>query len=377
MNLRGTVYVKPNTENDAIIDISDYVRNDLSPMENELCAALPPGLWYGNDTHQFTQFYISYAESYDTSDGSEVSTFTGSFINDLLDPETTNIFSASNSVHPFQYFQGKSMGEYAIADIDPEGNPAKFMTPFTQPIYFEGYEYDTSIIIAYTSDDLTGGGFTVNYLLNEYDSSGAIVDTETGALTLYDEGVYRFAWSERTFHPNTSTFVFKLLRSSDNVSLSEQKTFTLDRTSCGIDPVYLRWINPQGGWDGWLFIRNVDREIQIKGRETVRRDVFQSWDTYFSRTGTTEDDYIRTEAYEARTVRTHALGEAHADELRYIKVSNKVQEVFQDNSVSCGNWRHRTVLMDNNALSYRRDGNRFRTYELSFKYSDQIRTQGQ
>jgi hypothetical protein len=79
MSLIATLKIEPNTENLSIADISGLIQAKLN-CDNDREQISEP-----NDLNAWTGFYIEYAESYDVSDGSEVSQFTSSYTTDLVD----------------------------------------------------------------------------------------------------------------------------------------------------------------------------------------------------------------------------------------------------------------------------------------------------
>lgn len=187
MALAGEVVLRPDPSNNVSVNIGSYVQAELSPIENKLCEIIQAGDIYGNDPNLWTGFYIAFSESYDISDGTNLSRYTSSYQDDIADDGySRRIFYASNSTQQFQYAQGKSMGEYAIQDVVAEEFDAKFMTNFAQPTYFEGHEFDTSVIIAY--EDWQVSGFDIEYELIEFDSFGATLTTTTTALSYQGEG---------------------------------------------------------------------------------------------------------------------------------------------------------------------------------------------
>lgn len=374
ISLSGSLQVKPNSSNDALLDISSQVRENLSRIENDLCTAISASNgWMGNDTKMWTSFYISYAESYDTSDGSTVSTFTSSFTDDMRDSYDLAYFYAANGTHQFQHFQGRSYGEFAIQDISIEDAVAKWMTPFEEPIYFTGNEWDLSIIVAYEDEDYVNEGFFVEYVLTEYDESGNQLFTETVAIDREDEGLYRFAFSEYPFASNTKR-VELFLQKDDEEKLSETKTVWIE-PGC-TDKIYLRWLNPSSGWDGWLFNKRNDKGIRVEDRKIVRRNIFEDFDNEFVN-GTEQDDYYSTTAYETRRVRSQLMTKQQLNAMKGVQLSNKVIEIFQTTESGCARFKYKTVLVDPNTFNYEEDGNGFYKVSFAYRHTDQIQLQGQ
>lgn len=66
----------PDDDGQVMFSVNEYLKELINTRNNTLLASLPCNLDF------FTQFYISYAESYDVSDGSEVTTNVGSYTSD-------------------------------------------------------------------------------------------------------------------------------------------------------------------------------------------------------------------------------------------------------------------------------------------------------
>jgi hypothetical protein len=191
-------------------------------------------------------------------------------------------------------------------------------------------------------------------------------------------GVYRFNVGAHTFYANCSTFnLFVNYDRNVNNYNSQSPTVNYQNKCTVKNPVYLRWLNQVGGWDGWLFIRNKDLIVDVQNRTTVTRDIYANWDNTFTR-GTTQDDYIATDAVERRVVRSQLLNENEATQLGYdLRVSNKVQEVYLSEDTNCGNDEHRTVLIEPGQFTYLSDREKIREVEIEFRYTDKIIVPGQ
>lgn len=373
MALRGTVKIRPDQNNTANVNISSFVRADLAPIDNHFCELEFTNGWT-NDFNQWTQFYIEFAESYDVAVDGVLETYTSSFQVNEDENGDAIIYSAAKAANSFQYAQGRSMAEYAINGLNYDGG-GKFMTKWEKPTYFEGYEWDVSIINDFKNADV---GTNNQMYLVEYDSSGTELGFATYEMPKDDEGVYRFNVGAHTFYANCSTFTL-FVNYDRNVNNYNSQSLTVNyQNKCTVkNPVYLRWINQVGGWDGWLFIRNKDLIVDVQSRTTVTRDIYANWDNTFTR-GTTQDDYIATDAVERRVVRSQLLNEDEATQLGYdLRVSNKVQEVYLSDDTNCGNDEHRTVLIEPGQFTYLSDREKIREVELEFRYTDKIIVPGQ
>lgn len=66
----------PDEDGQVMFSINEYLKALINTRNNLLLASLPCNIDF------FTQFYISYAESYDTSDGTDVTTFVSAYVED-------------------------------------------------------------------------------------------------------------------------------------------------------------------------------------------------------------------------------------------------------------------------------------------------------
>lgn len=373
MGLAGTLRIRPDGGNTANVDISSIVRKDLAPIDNHFCELTFSDGW-SNDFNQWTQFYIEYAESYDVVNNGVLETYTSDFVLDKDSSDNALIYSAAKAAQSFQYAQGKSMAEYVL-NADNYDGAGKFMTQFEKPTYFEGYEYDLSIINDYKNEDITLANRM--YIL-EYDSSGTLLATSTYDMPEQDEGVYRFNLGHHTFNAACTTFTCFVQYDRDTNGYNSQNLTVKYQNPCTTNnPVYLRWLNQIGGWEGWLFIRFKDFILDVTERTTVTRDIFTNWDNEFTR-GTTQDDFIYTEAVERMVIRSQLLNEDEATVLgKWLKVSNKVQQIYLSKDTDCGNDERRTVLIEPGQFTYLTDGRRVREVEVSFRYTDKMIVPGQ
>ncbi|HET6224654.1 MAG TPA: hypothetical protein VFF27_00150 [Bacteroidia bacterium] len=78
MSLIATLKIQPNESNLSIADISGLIKAKLN-CDNDLDQLSTP-----NDLNAWTGFYIDYAESYDVSDGDEVTQYTSDYTTDAI-----------------------------------------------------------------------------------------------------------------------------------------------------------------------------------------------------------------------------------------------------------------------------------------------------
>ena len=372
----GTLKAKPDVTNNAIIDVSSYIRAELGPIKNDLCNVID-GLngFHGNDFNLWTAFYIEYAEGYLVSDGSTVSEFTDTFIVDTQGYDI-NLQYATRSALQFQDPQGRSIGRFVVDDTDPDTAAAQFMTNYEAPTYFLDKEFDLSIGIALSNADLVADGYGLEYVLDQYDLNGNLLDTDTSPIDQEDEGVYRFAFSEYPLQSNSTYFIFYIQRSTGEI-ITEQKRVNVDRISCTRrGDIYLRWLNIYGGFDGFWFNRNHDYKVNVTNREIVRRNIYKKFDDIFI-SGDTQDDYFSTTAKEEVLVRSAYLTEAEADNMKWLFTSNKVYQCFTTLEEGCTRYKKRTVLIQPENFLLYTDRDKLRKAAFTFEYTDEMILPGQ
>lgn len=236
MELRGTLRIRPNASNSANIDVSSYIRSDLSPIDNRFCELdFTAGNGWANDTGQFTQFYIEFAESYDVSNSGILETFVSAYTQDTYSDGSLKIYSAVKAANGFQYSQGKSMAEFSINPYNYDG-AGKFMVDFVSPTYFPGYQWDLSIINDYQNSQFT---LPAQMWIVEYDRDGTLLNTTTYDMPEQDEGIYRFNMGHHSFNASVANFVCFVKYDRDSYDYNTQNLTVKYLNPCGKNPVYL------------------------------------------------------------------------------------------------------------------------------------------
>lgn len=165
--LLATLDLIPDEDNICMFSISEILKSQIKINNNLLLGTLP------NNIDAFTKFYIKYAEVYDDSDGTTLSTLTASYTDDLGGFEGF----AVNAVLPFKNVYAGALSEYASGK-----STQKFLTLFDIPVLFSGQYFDFSFI-APNSDAL--------FLRREYYSTESLLSTSDTAISEFNEGVYR------------------------------------------------------------------------------------------------------------------------------------------------------------------------------------------
>lgn len=171
--LLATLALRPDTNNEVFFSINEILKGQINTRNNLLLDTLPCNIDF------FTQFYITYAESYDDSLGSNytLSTYTSSYTSD----QSTFEGMAVNAVLPFKNIHSGNLSDYII--FDPS---SKFLTLFDDPVIFENGYKDISFIKDSSADYIVRQQYYLDDVL-----MSTVNQTVTG-----DEGVYRVELTE-------------------------------------------------------------------------------------------------------------------------------------------------------------------------------------
>lgn len=194
--LAATLELIPDENNEVLFSINDILKAYVKTENNLLLGTMP------NNIDMWTNFYISVAEQYDTSNGYSVTTFEGAFASDQSNFEGF----AANCELPFKNIYSGHLGDFISAK-------SKWLTLFDEIIIFPDQYFDISIVaneeaVGYKSDNYLDGEplglYTVAF------------DTDPG------KGVLRF---KPFFDPLADTVKVWLYGSTNNFDLSTGSNF--------------------------------------------------------------------------------------------------------------------------------------------------------
>jgi len=170
--LLATLNLIPDTDNTIKFSINEILKSMIETKNNLLLATLP------NNLDFWTQFYIEYGESYDSSDGYTIGTTESSFNSDK--PQFEGY--AANSKLAFKNIHSGYLSDYVMTN-----SAAKFLTLFAIPVLFSCGDDtpDCYQDISFIKPDR----FT-STLEKKYYASG-ILQTTINETIEGDEGVYR------------------------------------------------------------------------------------------------------------------------------------------------------------------------------------------
>lgn len=131
MELAATLQLIPDSENKVKFSINEIVRSYLELRNNLTLDTLP------NNIDFWTAFYIEYAESYDESDGTTITTFTSDYTTD-------NAFTgyAVQAVLPFKNIHSGTLSDYIYENT----YLAQWLVTQEEPVALVGKYFDLSFI---------------------------------------------------------------------------------------------------------------------------------------------------------------------------------------------------------------------------------------
>jgi len=327
--LLTNINVVPGSDNVAVFNINETIKTDIGILNNNLNLST-----LQNDIDAFTEFYIEYAESYDSSDGNILSTYTSSYTSDSV-----NYAIAVNSKMPFRNGEGGNMIMYQ-GGID-------FLTTFETPVLFNGQYYDIWI--------LKGQYDSSNMTVERY-KDGSLINTDTISIDSKDEGVYRIPLSVTSDEDQLMVTV-------------EGNTKTIDvNNNCYNQSIYLTWLNYLGGMDYWLFTAQKDFGVDIEEVQQTEKNIFINWaDSY----GLDRIKYdIKRISRENILVRSQNLTQSQVEGLKYIKTSPLVQMY---DAKPTGDWVN--VLVDSSSFTVYSETEKLYSISFTIQMTNEVAAQ--
>lgn len=288
------------------------------------------------DGNKSVEFYIKYAEKWDSSAESETD-------------DSANTYYATYSALQIQDAYAGNMAAYVLMSEDYLAS--KFLTMFEKPAYWPGYPWDIAFILDKNVDSLLGGsplqvlaktehvkdvngstiqteiillddtsGFIHRLMLEGgYPSNGATINLFVGIEDGSDLGLYVDPGYVAPGYVGSGT-----PESDSSNRLTELKV--IDVKSVCDNPVYLKWINPLGGYDQWLFDRKQVYDLKTEASDLFT-NVIDNWET-----AEEVHEYIRKTGAQAVTLGANNLTTQQVDGIKWIYTSPKVYEMQTDNS---------------------------------------------
>jgi len=194
----------------------------------------------------------------------------------------------------------------------------------------------------------------VGYVQNEYDSTGALINTYLEDVNYTDTGVYRI---EPTVNNVDATKMDMQLVTGTTCLSSGIKAININ-SDCSEQEIYLTWLNGLDGWDYWKFTAEKNHNLNIESKETIKRNIFGNWDTTFI-SGDTQNDVIGVTAYREIDVFSQYLTLEEVQAISAIKYSIKVLAIIDGVQT--------TVIVDSDNITVFNDGSDETLHTIRFK----------
>jgi hypothetical protein len=359
--LIATLKLIPDSNGEVKFSISELLKQNIAIKNNLLLGTLP------NNLDAFTMFFIKYGESYDDSDGTEVTTYTSSYTSDL----STFEGYAVNAKLPFKNVYSGAMSEYCSAN-----SSQKFLTTFSTPKFFSSQFQDISIIVP----DVNGTEVTIYASLISAGYPFSI--SEETDYPYRGPGVYRLSLSdlipcsfelEGEDRPVTSAILSVIVTLSGGAeqTISQNLTVEVD-CGCSLESINIAWLNYLGGFDYWNFTAYKDHIIDITDSGETEQNTFPEWPNSYGEFADTIRKQTFRNSRKQILVRSQNLTLAQLEGLQYIKTSPLVQIV---NSI----YDRRTVIVDTDSFTVYKEGQvqQGQQYTISFTitYTDDVPSQ--
>lgn len=167
VELLATLQYKPDENNRVKFSINEILRAHIQTRNNLTLDTLP------NNTDFMTEFYIGIFESYDESDGEEITTHTEA---EAIDSFTGQAVNAKNE---FKNVYSGHLSEF----INEDTYLAPWLTDFDVPIAIVGYFFDISFILILNDVDVVVTIFK--------EANGVVTDTDIITIENPGKGVIR------------------------------------------------------------------------------------------------------------------------------------------------------------------------------------------
>lgn len=202
---------------------------------------------------------------------------------------------------------------------------------------------------------------------NDYEITAGSPDTWTESLTANQEVFYiglQYIFQSGSGNVDMSG---TLVASHPSFQVSETKTVEIN-CNCFNHNVHLGWLNYLGGFDYWSFRSGKDHLIDIGETTEANKNILTNWpNSYGAYADTLRYETSRMSSTQLR-VRSQYVTEAQIDAIKFIKTSPLVQIINSADD-------RRTVLVDTDSFTVKRDEDKLYSIEFTITYTDQIPSQ--
>lgn len=325
-----TLSIPPGANNTLMVNVAEILKEKLNIQSNRPNYDSMP-----YDLDRFCEFYISYAEQYDDSDGTDVATFVSSYQSD------------------YDFFQGVAVD----AELPFKNRYSGFLSEYT-PISTTAL----SKLLNNPGGAWAWGGkyFDVSLLSNVYEFNliqqpydehgnaiGSPVSTSNPALGPGfndSRGVFRIQVGQ------IGSEAYQIIKFQDQTT-SDQITeeYRIDFISdCAQQYIYLTWKNNLGGFNYWLFTANKDYSQNIIETQNRERNIYPQWPHSFGEHQDTINQETYRSSFSEMTVRAEALTQQQIEFIKTIRLSSLVQQMTTK-------YDRRTMIVDNASFRVRTD----------------------
>lgn len=334
----------PDSSGVITLNISEFIKSKIDIISNNSIKTTLP-----NNIDAWCNFYITYAESYDDSNGYTVSEVISSYTDD----SGTFEGYAVNAKLPFKTRSSGALSQYVPGLTS--ATKAKWLTAFTRPTLFADKYFD----ISYIKNTSTAGDYVLREVYVNSVLKAQFIDTQTD----YDQGIYRYAITQSGWNEDRIDIT---LYNSSNVALTETLTIDVfDR--CTNQDFYLVWLNYLGGYDYWNFTARKTYSIDTIENKTQEKNIYNTWPNSY---GEFADSIVKNTLKRSSNsilVNSQYLTSAQLDAVKLIVTSPLVQ--------ICTSQYDRRTLLISGGLPVKKDEDNTFTVSFNVKYTDELPSQ--
>jgi hypothetical protein len=334
----------PDSSGIITINIAEHIKGKIGVLKNDLLKDTLP-----NNIDAWCDFYITYAESYDDSNGYTLDEYVSSYTDD----SGTFEGKAINAVLPFKTRSSGSMSEYVSGVTS--ATRQSFMTAFESPVMSD-YYFDVSFI----KNTISAG----DYIKREVYVDDVLKEVYIDTITDYDDGVYRHSITQSGWAEDRIDIT---LFNSSNVQLSDTLTIEVD-SECADQDFYLTWLNNVGGFDYWNFKARKTYSIDAFNNTTQEKNIYTNWPKSYGEFSDTITEQTSRSSRDAVTVASQFISTSQEDAIKQIFSSPLVQLVNSK-------YDKRTVIVNPATYRIRKDKDDTRSISFEIRYTDNIPSQ--
>ncbi len=208
-----------------------------------------------NDGSLYAEYYVKYRDSYYTSGGVLTQ---GAWTTSHKYFAVRGAFQIPDIPNYYQ-----SLKKYVLhSKTTIYSSTGELLTMFNDEIIpcWPGYPRDIALILADFSDSLV---FRRNL-------GGVLTSTNIPQDGVYPGFVCRMELSTNSGHTYPWTTVYVTNVAGDRVC---SRVYTLDKITVGNNPFYVRWRNPLGGFDYWMFEKRQEITYASSDTKSAKRDL--------------------------------------------------------------------------------------------------------